>query len=81
MNPQAEENLKQFIEEQMKLMEDHMGPMAQKYKPYFGENMSAYFKWLNMAYQFKIAAPHIDEDKISPTALSQPLGKSEGFKF
>lgn len=81
MNPQVEAKLKQFIEEQMTLMEGHMSPLAQKYKPHFGENMSAYFKWLNMAYQLKTAIPHIDEDKLSPTALSQPLGKSEGFKF
>jgi|688.fasta_scaffold1200933_1 hypothetical protein len=81
MNPQVEAKLKQFIEKQMKLMEDHMGQLAQKYRPHFGENMSGYFKWLNMAYQLKIAIPHIDEDKISPTALSQPLGKSKGFKF
>ena len=81
MDPQVEAKLKHFIEEQMKLMEDHMGPLVQKHKPHFGENISGYFKWLNMAYQFKIAIPHIDEDKLSPTALSKPIGKSEGFKF
>lgn len=81
MDPLVEAKLKQFIEEQMQLMEDHMGPLAQKYKPHFGENLSGYFKWLNMAYQLKVAVPQIDEDKISPTALSQPLGKSKGFKF
>lgn len=81
MNPKAEAKLKQFIDEQMSLMEEYMGPLAQKYKPHFGEDIGAYFRWLNMAYQLKIVIPHLDEDKISPKALSQPLGKSEGFKF
>lgn len=65
----------------MGLMEDSMGQLAQKHKPYFGENTSAYFRWLNLAYQLKTKIPYIDEDKLSPTALSQPFGKSEGFKF
>mgnify|MGYP006362743517 FL=1 len=81
MNPQAEAKLKKFIDEQMSQMEDSLGPLAQKYKPHFGENTGAYFKWLNMSYQLKVALPYLNEDKLSPTALSQPLGQSEGFKF
>ncbi|OYZ21707.1 MAG: hypothetical protein B7Y39_08890 [Bdellovibrio sp. 28-41-41] len=81
MNPQAKEKLEQFIVEQMTLMEEEMGVLAQKYKPHFGQDLAAYFKWLNMAYQLKSVIPILDEDTISPQALSQPLGKSEGFKF
>lgn len=81
MNPQAKEKLEKFIVEQMTLMEKEMGVLAQKYKPHFGQDIAAYFKWLNMAYQLKSVLPHVDEDIISPNALSQSLGKSEGFKF
>ena len=81
MNSEVEAKFKQFFYEQMNLMEDYMGPLAQKYKPHFGENDGAYFKWLNMAYQMKTVLPYLDEDKLSPAALSRPLGQSKAFKF
>lgn len=81
MNPKVEAKLKQFLEEQMNLMEETMGSLAQKYKPHFGDDVGAYLKWLNIAYQFKKVLPDLDEDKLSPAALSQPLGQSKGFKF
>jgi hypothetical protein len=81
MNPKATEKLEQFLVEQMTLMEKEMGALAQKYKPHFGQDNAAYFKWLNMAYQLKSVIPLLDEETISPQALSQPLGKSQGFKF
>jgi hypothetical protein len=72
MHSDVEEKFRKFIEEQMQLMEQAMGPLALKTKPQFGADDAAYFQWLNMAYQFKKAAPHLTEEQLSPEALAIP---------
>jgi hypothetical protein len=81
MHPELEKKIQLFMDEQMRLMEKFMGPFALQYKSDFGDNTGAYFKWLNMAYQLKSRIPSIDDQKLTPEALSKPFGKSPGLKF
>ncbi len=81
MNPELENKINNFLLEQIKLMEEFMGPFALQHKAEFGNDIGAYYTWLNMAYQFKSILPSIDDQKITPEALKSPLNKSPGFKF
>jgi len=81
MHPELEKKIQLFMDEQMRLMEKFMGPFALQYKIDFGDNTGAYFKWLNMAYQLKSRIPSLDDQKLTPEALSKPFGKSPGLKF
>jgi hypothetical protein len=72
MQPDAEEKLTKLFEEQMQLMEQAMGTFALKIKSQFGTDMAAYFRWLNMAFQFKRVAPHLTEEQLTPEALNIP---------
>jgi len=81
MDPELEKKFKLFIDEQLRLMEEFMGPFALQYKGEFGDDVAAYFKWLNMAHQLKSRIPSIDDQKLTTEALSNPFGKHPGLKF
>lgn len=80
MRSDVEEKFKEFIEEQLQLMEVAMGPFALKIKPQFGDDVAEYFKWLNMAYQFKRMLPHLSDEQLTPESLSRPQNKYMNFK-
>ena len=72
MHPNVEEKIRKFFEEQMHLMEKEMGIFALNIKPQFGDDVGEYLRWLNMAYQFKKAAPHLKNEQLTPEALAIP---------
>lgn len=80
MHPDVEEKLRKFIEEQVRLMEEAMGPFALSIKPQFGDDTAEYIKWLNMAYQLKTMLPHLKEEELTPNALARPQNKPKNFK-
>lgn len=81
MHSDIEAKIRNFLEEQMLIMEKDMGIFALNIKPQFGDDLGEYLRWLNTAYQLKKAAPYLKNDQLTPEALAMPKSfKSVPYK-